>query len=196
MPKVIVFGEDYAPEIVLRTLLDRLAADYRVSTEVLVRSATGGHGRVIHELKGFTGELRHGHVPLPDLFVVGRDANCLGYADRVKEISAAVGGYEGFVVSAVPDPHVERWLLLDSQAFKEVLGRGCQAPDQKCDRDRYKQLLDEAVRAAGLVPLLGGVEFAEDLLRVMDLDRASRADTSFAHLLRDLRAAFQRWTPT
>jgi hypothetical protein len=55
----------------------------------------------------------------------------------------------------VPDPHIERWLLLDSQAFKEVLHRGCSAPDQKCDRDRYKLLLDEAVRAAEVEPLLG-----------------------------------------
>jgi hypothetical protein len=89
---------------------------------------------------------------------------------------------------------VERWLLLDSQAFKAVLHRGCDAPDQKCDRDRYKQLLDKAVRDAGVEPLLGGVEFAEDILRVMNLDRAGKSDASFAHLLRDLRAAFQRWS--
>ena len=35
------------------------------------------------------------------------------------------------VVLAVPDPHVERWLLLDGAAFKAAVGHGCDAPDQK-----------------------------------------------------------------
>jgi hypothetical protein len=196
MRKVILFGEDYAHEVVLRTLLDRLAAEVNLPVEVDVRSATGGHGRVLRELKEFVGELRRGRVAIPDLFVVARDANCLGYAERVKELTDAVQDYQGLVVPAVPDPHVERWLLIDSQAFKAVLGQGCQAPDQKCDRDRYKHFLEAAVRAAGVDPLLDGVEFAEDILREMNLDRAGRADTSFNHLLRDLRAAFRRWQHT
>jgi hypothetical protein len=193
MPSVLVFGEDYAHEAILRTVLGRLAGEYQVPVDVQVRSATGGHGRMIRELKAFVGELGRARAPLPDLFLVARDANCLGYAARVKELHEAVRGYQGLVVPAVPDPHVERWLLIDPQAFKQVLRQGCQAPDLKCDRDRYKHLLDEAVRAAGVEPLLGGVEFAEDILAVMNLERAGRADTSFAHLLRDLRAAFQRW---
>jgi hypothetical protein len=196
MPDVLVFGEDYGHEVILRTLLDRLAIERGIAVEVQVRSATGGHARVLRELLDFTIELRAGRVPLPDVFVVARDANCLGYADRVKELAAAVQEYQGLVVMAVPDPHVERWLLIDSRAFKHVLGQGCQAPDQKCDRDRYKRLLDEAVRAAGVEPLLGGLEFAEDIIRVMDLSRAEKADSSFAHLLRDLRIAFQRWGPS
>lgn len=95
--------------------------------------------------------------------------------------------YAGRYALAIPDPHIERWLLLDSRGFKQVLGRGCAAPDRKCDRDRYKQLLDEAVRNTGVEPLLGGLEYAEDLLLTMDLDRAGRNDSSFGHLLDDLR---------
>ena len=41
----------------------------------------------------------------------------------------------------VPNPHVERWLLLDGAAFKAAVGHGCDAPDQKCDRGRYKERL-------------------------------------------------------
>ena len=148
---------------------------------------------MIQELKQYLAELRRGRAPLPDLFVVARDANCIGYADRVKEINAVVNDYQGFIGLAVPDPHMERWLLIDSHAFKEVLGKGCQAPDSKCDRDRYKQLLADAVRTAGVDPPLGGVEYAEEIIRAMDLDRASGNDVSFAHLLRDLRSAFHRW---
>jgi hypothetical protein len=193
MRNVLVFGEDYGHEVVLRTLLDRLAADYRVPLRVQVRSAVGGHGRTIRELTAFLRELQRGQAALPNLFVVARDANCLGYAERIKEIDAAAGDYQGLLAKAVPDPHIERWLLIDPQAFRLALGRGCQAPDRKCDRDRYKMLLDAAVRAAGVEPLLGGLEFAEDILRAMNLNRAERADASFAHLLSDLRSAFQRW---
>src|SRR5438067_1703863 len=126
MRKVLAFGEDYAHEVVLRTLVERLAAEQQLQVEVQIRSATGGHGRVLRELKQFIAELGRGRAHLPDVFVVAGDANCLGYTDRVKEIKAAVAGYEGLVVLAVPDPHVERWLLVDSQAFKAVLGHGCQ----------------------------------------------------------------------
>lgn len=193
MPNVLIFGEDYAHEVVLRTLLERLASEHRISISVQVRSATRGHGRMIDELKAFIKELQRGRASLPDLFLVARDANCLGYNDRRNEIVAALEGYQGLLAAAVPDPHVERWLLIDPQAFREVLGHGCQPPDKKCDRDRYKQLLADAVRTAGIEPLLGGLEFAEDIVRIMDLSRAELADTSFAHLLRDLRSACQRW---
>jgi hypothetical protein len=195
MISVTVFGEDYAHEIVLRTLVQRLAEEHNLPVGIHVRSAAGGHGRMLRELGQYVKELERGKTSLPDLFIVARDANCEGYAQRVKEIQAVLGGYAGPVVQAVPDPHIERWLLLDSQAFKAVLGHGCKAPDQKCDRDRYKKLLDLAVRGAGVEPLLGGVEFAEDIIRAMDPDRAHRADASFGHLLSDLRAVFRQWKP-
>lgn len=193
MRRVLLFGEDYAHEVVLQTLLERLAEEHALELEVHVRSARGGHGRMIQELKEFLDELRRGRDRMPDLFVVARDANCLGYSDRVKEIRTVAREYQGLLVFAVPDPHIERWLLLDPQAFKQVLGQGCQPPDQKCDRDRYKLLLERAVQATGVDPVLGGVEFAESLVRVLNLRRAEAADSSFGHLLRDLRKAFQGW---
>ncbi len=48
------------------------------------------------------------------------------------------------------------------EAFKAVLGRGSKAPDAKCEKQRYRQLLAQAVLEAGVQPLLGGVEYAED----------------------------------
>ena len=148
---------------------------------------------MLRELAEVATELQRGQTALPDLFVEARDGNCQGHAACARQILEAVQDYSGQVVAAVPDPHVERWLLIDAQAFKKVLGQGCQAPDQKCDRDRYKGLLDAAVRAAGVQPLLGGVEFAEDIISAMTLPRAERADASFASAVRDLRAAFNRW---
>ena len=146
---------------------------------------------MIQELKRFVKELALGQAKLPDLFIVARDANCNGYSTCVKEIRSALSDYAGSHVAAVPDPHIERWLLIDSQAFKQVFGQDCKAPDKKCNRDRYKQFLREAIRAVRIEPLLGGIEWAEDIIQAMDLDRAGLADASFGHLLSDLRAALR-----
>ncbi|WP_343424444.1 hypothetical protein [Candidatus Amarolinea dominans] len=97
------------------------------------------------------------------------------------------------VICAVPDPHVERWLLVDSAAFKAVLGRGCAAPDQKCERARYKRLLIEAIRQAGITPNLGGIEFAADIVAAMDLGQASRLDPSLQRFLDEMNGVFREW---
>lgn len=96
-------------------------------------------------------------------------------------------------VCAVPDPHIERWLLVDSAAFKTVFGRGCDAPDQKCERARYKKMLIDAIRASGVIPSLGGIEFSEDIVLAMDIPRACGADASLARLVEELRAVLKEW---
>jgi hypothetical protein len=193
MRRVILFGEDHAHEVFLRTLLGRVAEEEACEITIDVRSAMGGHGRMVRELQSFVAEVRREIAILPDLLIVARDANCEGYTARHKEILGAIGELGCQIVVAIPDPHIERWLLIDSRAFKSVLRHGCQTPDQKCDRNRYKHLLDDAVRAAGVEPLLGGIEFADDIVAAMQLGRAAQADSSFRHLLRDLRAAFRQW---
>lgn len=130
---------------------------------------------------------------LPDLLRVGRDANCKGYNECKEAIDRALTGYASAVVLAIPDPHVERWLLLDPAAFKLILGKGCPAPDNKCERDRYKERLVQAVRDAGVEPRLDGLEYAADLVAAMDLPRLERKDASFGRLLQDLRQQFNQW---
>ena len=57
------------------------------------------------------------------MIVVATDANCIGLQQRAKEIEASAAISP--VVLAIPDPHIERWLLLDGAAFKSVFGKGC-----------------------------------------------------------------------
>ena len=146
------------------------------------------------ELNDYLRALHRSREPLPDLVVAATDANCRGLNARTREISN-LDARTPPTVLAIPDPHVERWLLLDGAAFKTVLGRGCRAPDRKCDRDRYKQRLIEAIRAAGVEPSLGGIEYAEDIMRHLDIDRAARADASFRRFIDNLRTELQRWQP-
>lgn len=147
-----------------------------------------------HELNDYLRALRQQREPLPDLIVAATDANCKGLNARTREI-ADPDPRTPPVVLAIPDPHIERWLLLDGAAFKAVFDQGCRAPDRKCDRDRYKRLLVEAIRATGLEPSLGGIEYAEDIMRHLDIDRAARADVSFRRFIDNLRTELQRWQP-
>lgn len=193
MCKVVLFGEDHGHEIVLSSLVARLAAESALQVEIHPLSVRGGHGTMIKELKQYVKELHIGQKPLPDLLVVGRDANCGGYNVCKTEIEKAVTGYEGLVIPAIPDPHIERWLLLDSAAFKQVLGKGCAAPDLKCNRDRYKELLDAAVRAAGVEPLFGGLEHAAEIVQAMDLERMLKT-SDLGKFLQALRGQMARWS--
>ena len=153
MREVALFGEDRAHQRIVGALLRRLAEEHRVGISLVWRQAYGGHGRMKHELNDYLRALRQQREPLPDLIVAATDANCKGLNARTREI-ADPDPRTPPVVLAIPDPHIERWLLLDGAAFKAVFDQGCRAPDRKCDRDRYKRHLVEAIQAARVEPEL------------------------------------------
>lgn len=107
------------------------------------------------------------------------------------DITDKAGGAR--IICAVPDPHIERWLLLDSSAFKHVFGRGCDAPDQKCERGRYKKQLTDNIVKTGIIPNFGGIEYMNEIVRAMDLEWVGQTDRSFGRLLSDLYAVFREW---
>jgi hypothetical protein len=193
MPEVVLFVEDFAHQQVIGALLNRLAQERGIQFRLDWRNARHGHGAVARELGDFVRDLKQQGGPLPDLIIVATDANCQGLNERIRELRDREAPAP--MILAVPDPHVERWLLLDGAAFRAVFGRGCDAPDLKCSRDRYKLLLIEAIYAAGVTPSLGGIEFAEDIIHHMDIDRAAQADRSFQRFIEDLRAALRGLTP-
>jgi hypothetical protein len=90
------------------------------------------------EFKDFLRDLDRGRLPRPDSVVVVLDANCLGYNERKKIMDRVVEDYPQFqqIVSyAIPDPHIERWMLVDEEAFRAVFQRGCTLPALKCAKD-------------------------------------------------------------
>lgn len=197
MPKIDLFAEDFGHEIFLRALLQRLAHEYGIAVIIRAYSVRGGHGKVISEFRQYARDVQRGRGELPDLLIVCTDGNCKGFLERKQEIDGAtVGSFGVPVLCAVPDPHLERWLLLDSAAFKAVLGRDCAAPDQKCERGRYKQLLLQAILDAGITPLLGSIEHAEALVQAMNLRYLERADDSLGRLLTALHDQFRAWEHT
>lgn len=192
MAKVCLFVEDQAHKLFLDALVRRLADESQVEVELQWRNARRGHGAVIRELKQFFRDMGQGQCAAPDLVVIATDANCKGLVDRLREVREVSDGTGIETICAVPDPHIERWMLVDGRAFKQVFGRGCDAPDQKCERDRYKKMLVDSILKSGLTPGIGGFEFAGDIVSVLDLDRAGD-DASLKRLIADLRVALRKW---
>ena len=191
MADVLLFAEDDAQERFVGTLVRRIARECEVPADLRVRSTHGGYGSVLKELARFTRACGQGSETMPDVVVVAVDANCRGINERREEVQHHAGQIlRDRLVLAVADPHVERWFLVDGAAFRVVLGRGCDAPDQKCEKDRYKQLLIRAVQGAGVEPLLGGIEYAEDLVEQMDLERAAGADDALGGFIEALQDKF------
>lgn len=193
MLDVYLFAEDVGHELVVGALVRRIAADAGVAVAVHPQSVRGGYGRTILALRQYTSAVRRGRQPIPDVLVVATDADRSGHAERLRAIRDAAGAeLADRLVCAIPEPHVERWLLVDGRAFRVAVGRGCSAPDQKWGRDRYKQLLAQAVRDAGRPVVLEGLEHAGAIVAAMDLQAAAQADDQLGKFLDSLRSALAR----
>ena len=192
MLEIALFGEDYAHRQIVGALTRRVAAEVGVAVRLDWRSAVRGHARVRQELELYLRDLTNQGGPYPDLIVVASDANCHGLQQSIREIAPRTERAPGTVILAIPDPHIERWLLLDGAAFRRVFGRGCNAPAYKCGRDEYKNLLATAIHAAGITPALGGIEFAEDIVQAIDLERAMQTDNSLRRFVEELRRVFRQ----
>ena len=190
MRKVHLFAEDFGHESFISALIKAVSHSMDECVEVESLSVRGGHGTVISEFKQYLRDLERGARKMPSFLVVATDANCQKYSQRERQIIEASEKFSHLVVPAVADPHIERWLLVDSPAFKQALGKGCQPPDQKCGHRRYKQLLIQAVREAGVTPLLGGMEHAEEIANNLDLTRAQHIDKSLGTFVKNLRSKF------
>ena len=190
--RVTLFLEDIGHEWFVASLVRRLAAESGVSIEVEVRNARGGASQLDHQFVQF---LRDYAVATrrPDLVVVVRDTDCAGVATIKTRYSRLVetAGYLGNVVVGAPEPHIECWYLADPAALQRVLHASTQAPvpDSRCGKGRFKQLLSKTVTDAGVVPLLGGIEYAEDVVAELDMYRAAANVPSLDTFMRDLREA-------
>ncbi|MEW6742539.1 MAG: hypothetical protein AB1486_07255 [Planctomycetota bacterium] len=188
---VDIFVEDRAHAELLVPLLLRVAREEAMGVIPRVRSARGGHGRAMEELKLYQNIMRRGAADAshPDVLIVGIDSNCTTLAKKREMIRNVIEEpFCGRLVVACPDPHVERWYLADPDSFVCVVGSRPAIGRKKCVRDYYKGALAKAVRQAGHPATLGGIEFARELVEGMDLYRAGRNDRSLKAFLDDLRS--------
>jgi hypothetical protein len=190
--RVHLFAEDNAHEKLLCPMIARIAREENRNIDIRVMSARGGHGKVLSELDLFQDTRRAGQT-MPDILVVGIDANCQGFAQARQEILDHLRAeFAEMAVIACPNPHIERWYLADAVSFHEVVGGAAPSVKEKCQRDHFKRLLAEAVRKTGRAPTLGGIEFADELAGQMDYFRAGKTDPAIKHFVEDLRAKFRQ----
>ena len=193
MYSISLFVEDRAHRVVIGALLERFAAEQQLEVQLHWRRSKGGFGKVITDLKDYLRDFDKDMFK-PNMIVIATDSNCSGLNERTNQINEL--GIEDIpipVVLAIPDPHIERWLLIDGQAFKAVFNQGCQQPDKKCERDRYKKLLRQSIEKTGVRPTLLGIEFAEDIVNAMDISRIMRTDRSFKRFVKDVKDIFKQW---
>jgi hypothetical protein len=191
--RIHLFAEDQAHEVLLRPMIGRIAREESCQVDVLVMAARGGHGRVLTELDLYQ-KAWSSTKPLPDILVVGIDANCKGFAQAKREIVSHLGAeFQDRAVVACPDPHVERWYMADAEVFQKVVGGVAPSVKKKCQRDYFKNLLAESIRRAGQTPTLGGIEFAADLAAELDFYRAGKTDPAVKHFSEELRAKLKQF---
>ncbi|GIX45978.1 MAG: hypothetical protein KatS3mg131_0189 [Candidatus Tectimicrobiota bacterium] len=191
---VVCFFEDIAQEKFITTLVQRAAQQVRISIRIEVRNAIRG-SHVWNELQDYLRDLRSRVEPLPDVLVVVIDGNCKKASQVRREIQSRVRQLvlplpQECVVCAIPDPHIERWYLEDQQAFSQAIPNAqARKLRYKCERDRYKMALYEAILASGVEPLLGGAEYGNDIASRLDPQRLDRSFQKFwGELVRAFRA--------
>ena len=193
--RVILFLEDIGHERFVDSLVKRLADEAGIPIEVDVRNARGGAPQLDQQFVRFLQDYAATTL-CPDLVVVVRDTDCTGVGTVKSRYSKLVetAAYVGNVVIGAPEPHIECWYLADPGALQRVLRAATQAPvpDSKCGTGRFKQLLSKTVTEAGVVPLLGGIEYAEGIVAELDMYKAAENVPSLATFIRDLRGALGR----
>jgi hypothetical protein len=196
MPEITLFCEDSFHEKFIGAMLRRFADHYGVGVKSRFLSSQGGLPRMHYEFRTFLRDLSRQQQDLPGSIMVVVDANCQGHKGRKELMESVLDPYPQFhqlVSYAIPDPHIERWMLVDPGAFRSVFGRGCTLPAIKCAKNEYKKLLRKEIRASGIEAPLGGEEFAEDIVMAMDLNRAEAHEPSLGLFLKSLKAQFNSW---
>ena len=196
MPEITLFCEDSFHEKFIGAMLRRFGNEYRVGVTPRFLSAQGGLPRMHYEFKDFLRDLSRQRQQLPDSIIVVVDANCEGHNGRKELMDGVLAPYPQFqqlVSYAIPDPHIERWMLVDPIAFQTVFGRGCTLPAIKCAKDEYKKLLRREIRESGIEAPLGGEEYAEDIVMAMNLGQVEGREPSLGLFLRILKGQFNAW---
>ncbi len=194
--RVAFFLEDSAQEAIIPPLFRRLAREeglplHQLTVQVL--SARGG-GSLSAFQKFLNDARQRGHLNA-DLLIVGADANCKGFtARRDVVLKAAAKSPYPEIVTAIPDPHVERWYLLDQTALSQAAGTAIATspPAYKCEKNHYKQLLKQAFLSTGIAPPLGGLEYGPVIAQRMDLYSAAKQDHGLNDYIENARAWLKR----
>ena len=195
---VDLFAEDRAHESFLEPLLTRIAREQdQVSKWRYAYVLPEGHSRAIAEFELYQSIVTKSLLSSEsaDIVVVAIDGNCSTFTEERRRIQDAtvpmLRDPTGHSMSGSTHRAVVR---RGSSVVRDYVGYRPNVGDKKCARGHYKQVLTTTIRQAGHQVILGGVEFAPELVEGMDLYRAGRNDSSLNAFLRDLRVRLRQVT--
>jgi hypothetical protein len=188
--KVLIFVGDVAQENLIKALFVRVARESGLDLSRLeVQSPYSRGGGSIMALKDYIND--YGMETAADCFVLGSDGNCNGFVEKRKMLEKNLKKSNALdrTILAIPDPHIERWYLIDSSALSYAVGCpvGNYSPKQKCDKGHYKNLLREAIQSVGVEPLQGGAEYGSEVGTNIDIFKASREDSGFKFFIQQVK---------
>jgi hypothetical protein len=192
------FLEDTGHKALIVPLVRRLAVEIGVGVRPDVRRSTGGAGAVLKELQTYLRDLAKGRPSGHSLVVVGIDANCKGFNAKRREVADRLSvAPVPHSVACIPDPHVEKWYLLDPVAVDKVGGKMPGSLDlDRCGK-REKQFYKDTLRRAflsedGSPGIVTEADIGEPLAQEMDIDRCCDRDAAFKAFIEDTRAVLKR----
>ncbi len=197
--RVVFFLEDSAQEAIIPPLFKRLAREEGFAQNQLDIDILASRGGVSLKAFGqFLKDARRKRSPLQaDLLIVGLDANCKGFMERRESVlkAATKSSYQE-IITAIPDPHIERWYLLDTKAFTLAVGSrmAVEPPDYKCEKNHYKTLLRQAFIDNNISPPLGGIEYGPAIAENMNLYAAAKQDHGLADFIEKSRSWLKRFS--
>ena len=190
--RVVYVLEDHAHARFVPPLFRRLAAEAGAELTERELSPTGGAGNALRELRRLLADFRLDAADPPEAIVVGIDADCGQQGDRVLQVERVRSRerYEGRVIVAAPEPHVEAWYLADPAFVQQLLHVPDRpaVPDARCHKREHKDRLRAIVRSSGAPAPLGGVEYGPEIVADMNLHRAGRNAPSLRRFTGEARA--------
>ena len=170
--------EDVAHARFIPAMFKRVAEEFEIELQTSGGSPEGGASRAVKALRQVLADIRGGIFEQPDLIVLGIDADCGQQGNRAQQVERACERerYQGTVLIAEPEPHIEIWYLADPAYVQQLLQIPQLPPNptEHCKKDEYKEQLRSAVLSSGVPAPLGGVEYGPEIATGMDLYRASK----------------------
>lgn len=191
--RVDLYCEDIGHEQFARAIAKRIAREEKLAMAMHTVCGRGGHGRALQEFRAWQANVRRDidASGVPDLLVLMIDGNCSPWNEAVGRLEESIDqAVFPRAVVACPEPHLERWLFADRDAFRQVVGKAPPADPGKCERRLYKRLLRKAL--SDMLILTDDTEIAPDIVAAMDFYRAGKSQPSLRAFTDRLRAALRR----
>lgn len=192
-PEFDIIGEDEATERIIDALVKRQAE--LLGLYARQRQAFCWRGsevaRRVAEWKAFVA--RSGYAAFT---IFALDGNGKGTSEARKKLEDLLPeSRPPHYLLAIPDPHIERWVLLDGNALQRVFSAPPSPAPPGGGRDFYKNFLAGLAQASLKTHETDGTEYAPDITEVMDFAVAEDADRSLHLFLSSLRATLKQLIP-